>query len=116
VLLEAAGCETPFVASRVGGIPEIAHLAMSNLVKAGDSEGLAKSIEESLEGNFGGDGEVPGLVRDVKETAKDLAGVLAMVVAEKARILSDMNVDRASVEEAVVNKGGVRTEVTLTGR
>ena len=32
VLLEASSCGTPWVASRVGGIPEIAHLGISRLV------------------------------------------------------------------------------------
>src|SRR5262249_60620041 len=44
VLLEAAACGTPFVASRVGGIPEIAHLGLSQLVPSGDVDALAGAI------------------------------------------------------------------------
>ena len=49
VLLEAAACGTPFVASRVGGIPEIAHLGVSQLVPPGDAELLARAIGNAIE-------------------------------------------------------------------
>jgi glycosyltransferase involved in cell wall biosynthesis len=48
VLREAAACGTPFVASRVGGIPEIAHLAPSRLVRPDDAGELAAAIGEML--------------------------------------------------------------------
>jgi glycosyltransferase involved in cell wall biosynthesis len=48
VLLEALACGTPFVASRVGGIPEIAGLGSSKLVTPGDAEELAAAIAECL--------------------------------------------------------------------
>ncbi|HEV3447060.1 MAG TPA: glycosyltransferase, partial [Gemmataceae bacterium] len=41
VLLEAAACGTPWVASRVGGVPEIAHLGVTRLVLPGDPDLLA---------------------------------------------------------------------------
>jgi glycosyltransferase involved in cell wall biosynthesis len=46
VLLEALACGTPFVASRVGGIPEIADFGPSRLVTPGDGEELALAIAE----------------------------------------------------------------------
>lgn len=49
VLLESASCGTPFVASRVGGIPEIQHLITSRLTPAGDSAALADAIREVVE-------------------------------------------------------------------
>jgi glycosyltransferase involved in cell wall biosynthesis len=52
VLLEAAACGTPFVASRVGGIPEIAHLGASRLVPAGDAGALAEAIRAGLAGDL----------------------------------------------------------------
>ncbi len=41
VLLESLACGTPFVASCVGGIPELANLGPCKLVRPGDSEQLA---------------------------------------------------------------------------
>jgi glycosyltransferase involved in cell wall biosynthesis len=49
VLLEAVACGTRYVASRVGGIPEIAHLGMGWLVPPGDVDALASGIHSSLD-------------------------------------------------------------------
>ena len=49
VLREASACGTPFVASRVGGIPEIAHLVPSRLVQPEDARGLTHAIREMIE-------------------------------------------------------------------
>jgi len=48
VLLEASACGTPFVASNVGGIPEIAHLGASKLVQPNDAQSLASAISDFL--------------------------------------------------------------------
>jgi glycosyltransferase involved in cell wall biosynthesis len=48
VLLEAAACRTPYVASRVGGIPEIAHLNEGRLVPPGNVAALADAMGEML--------------------------------------------------------------------
>lgn len=48
VLLEAAACGTPFVASRVGGVPEIAHMGISRLFDPEDPVQLADSVAEML--------------------------------------------------------------------
>ena len=53
VLREAAACGTPFVASRVGGIPEIAHwfqAGSSSLKMPGE---LARAIREMIESPLG---------------------------------------------------------------
>jgi glycosyltransferase involved in cell wall biosynthesis len=49
VLLEAVACGTRYVASRVGGIPEISHLGMGWLVPPGDVDALAAGIRSSLD-------------------------------------------------------------------
>lgn len=49
VLLEASACGTRWVASRVGGIPEIAHLGVSRLVPPNTPAELASAIREALD-------------------------------------------------------------------
>jgi glycosyltransferase involved in cell wall biosynthesis len=48
VLREALLCGRPFVATRVGGIPEIAHPSYSRLVEPGDAVGLAEALQAML--------------------------------------------------------------------
>jgi glycosyltransferase involved in cell wall biosynthesis len=48
VLVEAAACGIPFVATNVGGIPEIAHLSPIPLVSPDDPAALARAIELAL--------------------------------------------------------------------
>jgi glycosyltransferase involved in cell wall biosynthesis len=46
VLLEASACGIPWIASRVGGIPEITHLGQSQLVPPNQPEALAHAMSE----------------------------------------------------------------------
>jgi glycosyltransferase involved in cell wall biosynthesis len=48
VLLEASACWTPWVATQVGGIPDIAELGASRLVPPGDASALAEAIAQTL--------------------------------------------------------------------
>ncbi len=48
VLREAIACGRPFVATRVGGIPEIAHPAYSRLTAPGDALALADAVRGML--------------------------------------------------------------------
>src|SRR4029079_13229107 len=48
VLMESIACGTPFVASNVGGIPEIADPDMDCLVPPADPPALARGIEQHL--------------------------------------------------------------------
>jgi glycosyltransferase involved in cell wall biosynthesis len=48
VLVEAAACGTPFVATAVGGVPEIGHLSPFALVPPGDIDVLTEAIRSAL--------------------------------------------------------------------
>jgi glycosyltransferase involved in cell wall biosynthesis len=48
VLRESLACGTPFVASRVGGIPELTSAAWGRLVPPGDPSALAGELERAL--------------------------------------------------------------------
>ncbi len=76
VLLEAAACGRPFVATRVGGIPEIADEAISRLVPPGDPEAVAVAIAEVLSW-----GPVPPVrVSSWQDSADRLADVLRVAI------------------------------------
>ncbi|MBX9627260.1 MAG: glycosyltransferase [Gemmataceae bacterium] len=80
VLLEAAGCGTPFVATAVGGVPEVAHLGAGVLIPPDDPNRLAAGIVEVLDRPPPAPAEGP---RDRRRTAADLEAVLASVVSNK---------------------------------
>ncbi len=74
VLLEAAACGTPCVATRVGGIPEVLH--DGDLVPPGDAAALAARITAFLRGQpsrHGGVRHTPGSWSD---SARSLAAIL----------------------------------------
>jgi glycosyltransferase involved in cell wall biosynthesis len=48
VLLESAACGTPFIAPRVGGIPEVADLLVDRIVPPNDPAALAEAICRSV--------------------------------------------------------------------
>ena len=76
VLLEAFACGTRFVASRVGGIPEVAHLGTGWLVPPGDPDALAKGIRKSLEVESTRFAADRPQMRGHTEAAQELAAVL----------------------------------------
>jgi glycosyltransferase involved in cell wall biosynthesis len=80
VLLEAAACGTPYVASRVGGIPEIAHLGVSELTPAGDAECLAQALRKRLSGPPHPSAGRPAAIRTWGECASELAGMFEQAV------------------------------------
>jgi glycosyltransferase involved in cell wall biosynthesis len=63
VLLEASGCGTPWVASRVGGIPEIEHLGTNKLIDSESVGELVVAIREMLNVEHADDA-APGSVED----------------------------------------------------
>ncbi|HEX4611085.1 MAG TPA: glycosyltransferase [Urbifossiella sp.] len=74
VLLEAAACGTPFVASRVGGVPEVAHLGASRLAPPGDPDGLADAIATTITAPAAP--AAPGRVgRTQADVARDLTAI-----------------------------------------
>lgn len=82
VLLESAGCALPFVASRVGGIPEIARPGIDRLVDAGDPEALAQAIELVLDGPHQRPDATPPRTWDA--AAADLGTVFEQVIRRRA--------------------------------
>jgi glycosyltransferase involved in cell wall biosynthesis len=85
VLLEASACGTPWIASAVGGIPEIA--AGEMLVPVGDPEALADALAATAARQTG---SVPrrtakSEARSWDDSARDLATVLERVVQQAGR-------------------------------
>ncbi len=77
VLLEAAACGTPFVASRVGGVPEIADLGISRLAPAGDAEALATALRPFLLDDGAAASRPTALRRSWSDSAAELADFFA---------------------------------------
>lgn len=80
VLLEASACGTPYVASRVGGIPEIASLGASTLVPPEDPRALATAIARRL-----AEPATPPIAgpRDRREAVAEIGDFLGRIVERK---------------------------------
>jgi glycosyltransferase involved in cell wall biosynthesis len=85
VLLEAVACETPFVASRVGGIPEIAELGVSRLVAACDVTQLAEALADFLKGPIPSRAAGAPSVRNLDESVTQLIRLLEETVEGHSR-------------------------------
>jgi glycosyltransferase involved in cell wall biosynthesis len=84
VLLESIACGVPFVASQVGGIPEIADPQLDRLVPAGDPSALAAAVAELLD-------EPGGSVRtmmpgDPERFALQLEAILVSAIASASAL------------------------------
>jgi len=84
VLLEAAACGLPFVASEVGGIPEIAPLGHSRLVPPNEPAAFGKAIEAML--IAGRDAVSRRGPRDRREAVADIAAWLELCQQRHASI------------------------------
>jgi glycosyltransferase involved in cell wall biosynthesis len=81
VLLEATGCNTPWVATRVGGIPEIGHLGSNRLVSTEAPDELAAAIRSMLT-----DPPTPGeRPRSPEATVEEMAAFLSEVERRSGR-------------------------------
>jgi glycosyltransferase involved in cell wall biosynthesis len=85
VLLEAAACGTPFVASSVGGIPEIAHLGPNQLVPPGDPAALCNAMQQMLRAPRSSQPAQPGRVRPMSEAVAQIEAYLVQVLAARRR-------------------------------
>ena len=83
VLLEAAACGVPFVASAVGGVPEIAHWAVSQLVPPGNSRTLADALREGLECRMSS-GTSLSFARSFADAGRELSQLFEEIVGRYA--------------------------------
>ena len=83
VLLEAAACGTPFVASRVGGIPEIPLRSLDQLVPPGDATALAKALAVCLTAPRRAPDERISPTRRLEDAADDLAKLFHELIAQR---------------------------------
>jgi glycosyltransferase involved in cell wall biosynthesis len=90
VLLEAVACGIPFVASNVGGIPEIRHGGLGRLVPPGDPARLAEALTEVLSARKpAATGHVAAL-RSLEQPAEQVAELFREVIAafRRSKILA----------------------------
>jgi glycosyltransferase involved in cell wall biosynthesis len=80
VLLESIACGVPFVASNVGGIPEISDAALDRLVPPDDPAQLAEAVMDVI-GRQPGGTERRGLPLNSSRFTRQLEAVLEGVVA-----------------------------------
>jgi glycosyltransferase involved in cell wall biosynthesis len=85
VLLEAAACGTSFVASNVGGIPEVAEMGHGRLVEPEDPAALARSIARELDVVNGHDPHEPVYARTHEQAASEVLTFIRSVCARRVR-------------------------------
>lgn len=98
VLLEAAGCRTPYVASRVGGIPEIADWNRGETVAPGDAGSLAEAISRMLSttGERAADGDRKTFDRSHADAAGEIGVFCERVLNDYVRPMRITNTSPTS--------------------
>lgn len=87
VLLESMACGTPFIASAVGGVPEIADPALDRLVPPGDIAALASAIQDLASAQAW---PAHGRLRSTwDQHAEQLTGVFRAAIAAKGTPAQD---------------------------
>lgn len=81
VLLEALACGVPFVASKVGGVPEIAHLGECRLVPSGEPTDLALALKDYLTGEPQRSPGERATLRGWEDAAGELEALFDFVIA-----------------------------------
>jgi len=94
VLREAMACGRPFVATRVGGIPEIANPATSVLIEPGSATSLAEALAPMLDGKMADPTEAA--IKGNTISWKESAGRLADLLRESIRTKFDVEKIRNS--------------------
>jgi glycosyltransferase involved in cell wall biosynthesis len=82
-LLEALACGVPFVASNVGGIPEIARAGVDVLVEPGSVEALAHALGAALDAPGR---RVPAASRTPEDAAADVLRVIDRLTSVPAAV------------------------------
>jgi glycosyltransferase involved in cell wall biosynthesis len=83
VLMEAISCGVPFVATQVGGTPEVAHLGDGQLVPSCDPASLAAALAKQL--NRASEPDASPYLRGYGESARELADCLGEVLCRRPR-------------------------------
>lgn len=100
VLLESIASGTPFVASGVGGIPEIADLSLDSLVPPSNPEALANALEARLASPHGSTGNPRKFTPPTaNESAEQLSSILRMVATGRSPLLSESAIMHERTEE-----------------
>lgn|GEM_PF-936236 len=90
VLLESITCGTPFVASKVGGIPEIADAVLDGLVPPANPGALADAIQQKLASEAANSSRVRNyLPPTVQEVTEHLSCILRSVQTGRRSLLSE---------------------------
>jgi peptidoglycan/xylan/chitin deacetylase (PgdA/CDA1 family)/glycosyltransferase involved in cell wall biosynthesis len=108
VLLESHACGTPFVATRVGGVPEIAIPGIDRLAVAGNADDLATHLAAALKTELVEPQELAHRVAGLDAAANEVATVLQRtidLVPQSPAVLPVVRTGYRSVWRQAVRRG-----------